>query len=162
MINIHTYIFNSQREKIAITEEKAISIANDYQVRNNGYIDGFTHITYYNHNITSEENSDDVELMWIGLLRMTLEYLENGSGETNYFMNNQTWKMERINTKPENQILFSIRNKQKKFAFEEQLFLKELLKSGEEFTKFISVLSQPNSITALEPVIMKIKKLVYK
>ena len=38
-INIHTYIFNSKREKIAITEEKAISIANDYQVRNNGYID---------------------------------------------------------------------------------------------------------------------------
>lgn len=162
MINIHTYIFNSQREKIAITEEKAISIANDYQVRNNGYIDGFIHITYYNHNITSEENSDDVELMWIGLLRMTLEYLENGSGETSYFMNDQTWKMERINTKPENQILFSIRNKQKKFAFEEQLFLKELLKSGEEFTKFISEISQPNSITALEPVIMKIKKLVYK
>lgn len=70
--------------------------------------------------------------------------------------------MERINTKPENQILFSIRNKQKKFAFEEQLFLKELLKCGEEFTKFISEISRPNSITALEPVIMKIKKLVYK
>ncbi|MEM5593451.1 hypothetical protein AAHH67_19615 [Niallia circulans] len=50
-------------------------------MRNNGYIDGFIHITYYNHNITSEENSDDVELMWIGLLRMTLEYLENGKNQ---------------------------------------------------------------------------------
>lgn len=76
-------------------------------------------------------------------------------------MNDQTWKMERINTKPENQLLFSIRNKQGKFAVAEQMFLKELLKSGEEFTKFISELSQPNSITVLEPVIMKIKKLVY-
>ncbi|AYV70985.1 hypothetical protein M1D49_14880 [Bacillus sp. PK3-056] len=54
--------------------------------------------------------------------------------------------MERINTKPENQLLFSIRNKQGKFGVAEQMFLKELLKSGEEFTKFISELSQPNSI----------------
>lgn len=162
MINIHTYIFNEQREKIAITEEKAISIANDCQVRNNGYIDGFIHITHYDHDLTSEENNDDVELMWIGLLRMTLECLENGCGETSYFMNNQTWKMKRINTKPENQLLFSIRNKERKFAIEEQPFLKELLKSAEDFTRFISILFYPNSQTVLEPVIIKIKKLVYK
>ncbi|MED5099402.1 hypothetical protein P9858_04620 [Niallia circulans] len=89
MINIHTYIFNSQREKIAITEEKAISIANDHQVRNNGYIDGFIHITYYNHNITSENvdwfAANDVRILGKWQRRNELFYersdLENGKNQ---------------------------------------------------------------------------------
>jgi len=96
--------------------------------------------------------------MWIGFLRMTLQYLENGYGETSYFINNQTWKMERIHTRPEKQVLFHIiNNKIEKFLFDERIFIKELIKSAEEFTRFASMLAHPNSITVLEPLLKKIK-----
>lgn len=156
VISINTYIFDLKRDKVNITDEKAISISSDYQMRNNSLLEGFIHITYYDQSVISEEHCDDVELMWIGFLRMTLQYLENGYGETSYFIHNQTWKMETIHTRKEKQVLFRIiNNKMEKFLFDERIFMKELIKSAEEFTSFVSMLAHPNSITVLAPLLKK-------
>lgn len=151
---------DSNGTAINIKDKESINIASKIQTKNNGRIlEGYIHCKYLDQEILSESNIDDIEIMWIGFLRITLEYLENGNGESGYSINNQSWAFQKINTKPNNQILLRITkdNEIKKFAVDEHDFLDQIIKGADRFIEFVSKLTYPDSITVLKPLLDQIK-----
>lgn len=184
MLNITTYIEkktidsfyfsqdNIEDYFISLKDSSSIQVANRQLNKNKGHkLDGVVNIKTSDTTITNFMDWDDIDLMWIGVLEMTLEYKKTGFGEHIMAMNSHEWSVKRIITKPENKILFRIKRnplifegtnlyeayKETKNIVVEEEFLSEILKAANEFISFREKLFKIDSLGRLKAVMSEIQ-----
>lgn len=175
--NIDTFNFNPSNYEdyfISSNDPLSVHVANRQLTQNKGHrLNGVLIIKVFDAAITTFMDWDDIDLIWIGLLEMTLEYKKTGTGKHNMFMNNQEWHFKKITTKPENLILFSIKRNPLIFENPSQLgvsqeaesiinetdLLSGIVNQANEFISFRQKLFRMDSVNRLKTLMTEIQTL---
>lgn len=172
--NIDSFYFNQENIQdyfISLNDRLSTQVANRQLNKHKGHkLDGVVTIKTSDTTITSFMDWDDIDLMWISILEMILDYQKTGFGSRVMAMNSHEWSIKRITTKPENMILFRVKRnplifegtnlyenyKETKTIVIEKEFLSEILKKANEFISFREKLFKIDSIGRLKALMSEI------
>lgn len=185
MLVINTYIEQKALDSFCFNKENAsdyfISLndplsyqnANRQLKRHKGHkLDGVVIIKSLDTAMTDFMDWDDIDLMWIGILEMALDYKKTGFGKRFMAMNNHEWSIKKIITNPENLILFKVKRNPLNFKEEslyeiykettnivnEEILIAQILQAADEFISFREKLFEIGSVSRLKALVSEIQE----
>lgn len=172
--NLDSFCFNKENFLdyfISLNDTLSTQVVNRRLKQHKGHkLEGVVIIKTIDTIITDFMDWDDIDLMWIGILEMTLEYKRTGFGEHLMAMNNHRWSIKKIITNPENLIVFRIKRnplifegksscevyKETKNIVNEKEFFSKILQAANEFISFREKLFKMDSIGRLKALMFEI------
>lgn len=120
MIEINTYIgrkelgtYEENKEAadaffVPGTSEEALAVIRSISSRNiDRGLNGAIVIQVDQNKLTTLSDWDDLDLLWTGLVKMVLDYLQNGGYGASYSsMNGLEWSIKKVQAKPKDLLLF--------------------------------------------------------
>ncbi|WP_060207114.1 hypothetical protein [Sporosarcina koreensis] len=184
MLTITTYIeqktldsfyFNKENFQdyfISLNDTSSAQVVNRRLKKHKGHkLEGVVIIKTIDTTMTDFMDWDDIDLMWIGILQMILEYKKTGFGEHFMAMNGHKWSIKKIITNPENLMLFRIKRnplnfeskdshefyKETKNIVNEKDFFFKILQAANEFIFFREKLFKIDSVGRLKALMSEIQ-----
>jgi hypothetical protein len=173
---LNSFYFDKQSFQeyfISLNDTLSTQVVNRRLKKHKGHkLDGVVIIKTPDTVMTDFMDWDDIDLMWIGILQMILEYKKTGFGKHFMAINNHEWSIKKVITNPENLILFRVKrnplifegtslyevHKETKNIVNEKEFFSEILQAANEFISFREKLFKIESIGRLKELISEVEK----
>lgn len=173
--NLDSFYFtkeNFQDYFISLNDPLSTQVVNRRLKKHKGHrLEGVVIIQTNDTVMTDFMDWDDIDLMWIGILQMMLEYKKTGVGKHFMAINNHEWTIKKVITNPENLILFRVKrnplifegtnlykiHKETKNVVNEKEFFSEILQAANEFICFREKLFKIGSIGKLKELMSEIQ-----